>query len=116
MRIIRITQLLTAALLVFMTTTVGAQQPAAEQPQFDDATLELFASAFMQVGSIQQQYSASMGEAEDQQQMQSLQQEAQMKMAEAVRNSGLEVQTYNSIAQQLQSDTELQQRVMEYIE
>lgn len=116
MRIIRSLQLLTATLLISLATTVSAQQPADAMPQYSEAQIEQFAAAFVEVDTIRQEYTTSIGAAEDQQQAQALQQEAQTKMAEAVQGSGLEIQIYNSIAQQLQSDEALQQRVMEHIQ
>lgn len=111
MRLIQSLKVLLMSSLILAATSVSAQDDAEQSAAVDDATLQQFTAAFMEINSIQQEYSTSIGEAEDQAEAQELQQEAQTEMAEAVQSSGLEISTYNSIAQQLQSDTELQERV-----
>lgn len=90
-----------------------AQQQA--QVEIDDQTLEQFADALGTITEIQTEYSASIGATQDPQEAQSLQQEAQTKMVEAVQEAGLDVETYNVIAQQLAADPELQQRVQDLL-
>ncbi|MEX2468248.1 MAG: DUF4168 domain-containing protein [Pseudohongiellaceae bacterium] len=89
------------------------QPPPAQQQQMevDNATLEQFAAAMNEVAAIQQEYSQQLSETQDPAEAQSIQQEAQTKMVEAVLDSGLDVETYNTIAQQAASDPELQGRI-----
>jgi ribosome-binding protein aMBF1 (putative translation factor) len=86
--------------------------PPAQQEQFEvsDEMLENFAEAATTVQEVQQEYSAQIQAAEDMDQAQTLREEAQQKMVNAVEKSGLSVTEYNLISQRLQSDPALAQR------
>ncbi|MEX0618638.1 MAG: DUF4168 domain-containing protein [Pseudohongiellaceae bacterium] len=127
MRILSIQNLIAAAgLALVVSSGANAQQqgqpqgqppPAQQQPQveLDEQTLSQFANALGSVTEIQVEYSESIGATQDPEEAQELQQEAQTKMVEAVEEAGLDVQTYNMIAQQMSADPELQQRIQEML-
>ncbi|PSJ41287.1 DUF4168 domain-containing protein [Zobellella taiwanensis] len=105
--------------LLLATAPVHAQSdaqtppPAAQQPaaNIDDAQLEKFAAALDDIAKIQEDAMARLSQVEDQQKAQAIQQEANENMVDAVNDSGLSVEDYNLIANQLQTNPELQERL-----
>ncbi|MBB3230382.1 DUF4168 domain-containing protein [Halomonas stenophila] len=96
------------------TAGTAEQAPAEAQAQnFSDAQLQKFADASKQIAVISQDYTKQLQEAEGDEAQQSVRQEANEKMVEAVENSGLEVDTFNAIGQAIQQDPELMQRVQQ---
>ncbi|MCG6658850.1 DUF4168 domain-containing protein [Halomonas campisalis] len=124
----RMTALISAALLSagLMSATAHAQQdPAAapEQPQaaaptmdVSDEQLQQFADASEDIVVISEEYTERLHAAEDEAAQQEVQMEANDKMVEAVEESGLDVDTFNTIGQAVQQDPELMQRVQEMVE
>ncbi|MCC5869432.1 MAG: DUF4168 domain-containing protein [Gammaproteobacteria bacterium] len=90
-----------------------AQQPAVN---IDDATLDQFANAFLEVQTIQTSASQEMEQVTDQAQAQDIQQRAQDEMVQAVIDTGLSVEDYNQIAQQMNTDAELREDIMARLE
>lgn len=90
------------------------QQPAAQN--FDDGTLMKFASAAVALGEIQNDFTERLKGVQDQQKAMELQEKANEQMVEAVQESGLQVKTYNAIANQMSTDEELRQKMMGMIE
>ncbi|GGX70733.1 DUF4168 domain-containing protein [Saccharospirillum salsuginis] len=88
-------------------------QPQA--PEVSDETLEQFTTAMADVRSIGQVYSDRIANAEDTEAAQALQRDAQEKMMSAVEDAGLSVQQYNAIAQRMNQDEELMERVQEML-
>lgn len=76
----------------------------------DEAKLDKFANAYLAVQSLQKD--AQQAAASDPAAAQQKQTELQTKMSEAVRNSGLEIDEFNTIAQALVSDVDLRERVI----
>ncbi|TVQ48264.1 MAG: DUF4168 domain-containing protein [Gammaproteobacteria bacterium] len=91
----------------------GGEQHA---ESYDDATLENFADAFVEVQSIQTSASQEMEQAGDPAEAQDIQQRAQEEMVQAVIDTGLTVETYNRIAQQMNTDIDLREDVMARLE
>ncbi len=93
----------------------GAAPPQQSQPgaaeEVTDAQLEQFVDAATEVQTVQQEYAAEIQATQEQAEAQSLRQEAQEKMVEAVEGSGLSVSEYNLIAQRLQQDQSLVERL-----
>ncbi|MCK2184882.1 DUF4168 domain-containing protein [Halomonas getboli] len=85
-----------------------AQAPAQD---FSDAQLQKFADASEQIAMISQDYTQQLQNAEGDEAKQQVRQEANDKMVDAVKNSGLEVETFNAIGKAIQQDPELMQRV-----
>jgi GTP1/Obg family GTP-binding protein len=72
---------------------------------------QLLAGALTEVRDLGNEYSEQIASAQDQQEAQELQQEAQVEMVAVVEDTGLTVEEYNQIAQQLSQDQELLERV-----
>ncbi len=94
----------------------GGQQGAMQGQQptmqdFDEATLEKFASAASELGRIQNDFAQKLKDVQEQQKAMEMQKEVNKKMVKAVQEKGLEVQTYNAIANQLSVDEELRSKV-----
>lgn len=111
-----------AALLCMGTGYAGiahAESPAGQAPPSQPATdvsdeqLNQFVEAATEVQTVQQEYAAEIQSTSDAEQAQTLRAEAQEKMVEAVESSGLSVSEYNLIAQQLQQDPSLANRLNE---
>lgn len=98
--------------------TQGAPPPqqAPAQGPVSDEQIESFATALQSVGEIQSEYSAKLAEAQEPEAQQQVQMEAQTKMLQAVEAEGLTAAEYNSLAQRMDSDPELQQRVQAELE
>lgn len=96
-------------------STLHAQQaaPGAAQQQapVSDQALEQFADAASSVREVREEYSAEIQSTQDEEKAQALRSEAQQKMVVAVQEAGLSVSDYNMIAQRLQTDGELMQRL-----
>lgn len=89
-------------------------QPAADS--FDDQTLEDFAAAADEIGQISSAWTQRMQEVEDPARLESMQQDAQDEMVEAVQEEGLTVETYNRILQVAEGDPELAGRIRELMD
>ncbi len=87
--------------------------PQAERPQTEvsDEKLRQFSEARAAVQSVQEEYSQSIQATQDEQKAQSLRQEAQEAMVEAVRATGLSVSEYNQISQRARSDEDMARRL-----
>lgn len=92
------------------------QQPAAEPHSFSDSELEQFASAFVEVEEVRNEYGPRLGEADDMEAATEIQQEANELMTQAIEDSGLTVETYNAIAQSTQTDPELREQILGKVE
>lgn len=99
--------------------TAGAQgmsqPPAKQQPVVTQGDLESFAGAYINVSRISKAYEPRIGNAESAGQAQQLQQEANEKMTQAVKNEGLTVNEYNEIFEAVQQDPSLEQELMALI-
>lgn len=69
-----------------------------------------------EVRSISNKYAEEFQSAEDAEQAQSIQQKAQQEMVEAVNDSGLSPEEYNTIVQRVQQDEELRARLETFTE
>lgn len=110
-----ITTALFAAALAFSTAGMAQQQGAQQQPPADvdvsDAELQSFAEARTAITEIQQDYSQRMQNADDPEKANELQQQANEEMIGAVEDTGLDVESFNTIAMAVQNDPELQQKL-----
>ncbi|MBS3800053.1 MAG: DUF4168 domain-containing protein [Thioalkalivibrio sp.] len=99
----------------------GAGQGGAAMQQTPDVDLseeqiDTFVSAFVAVQEVRNDFSERLQEAEGESEAQSMQQEAQDEMVQAVEDSGMTVEEYNEVAMALQNDPELMQEVQERAE
>ena len=88
-----------------------APQQAAADIEVSDNQLQSFADAQGSLSEIQQDYSGQMENVEDPKKANELRQQANAEMIEAVKDSGLTVEAFNQIAQAVQNNPELQQRL-----
>jgi hypothetical protein len=134
--------LLAAALLALAAASAQAQQqpgaapspgtPAQTEPghqpvppmpdrgpgaaEITDQQIERFAEAYTEVAQLRDSYTQQIIQADDPDQATELQQEANEKMVEAVENHGLTVGEYNMIAEAIDRDPELQERVLQQLQ
>jgi hypothetical protein len=112
-----------AAILVLLTPVTGLAEETiseseyatpeaqAEQIEVTDEKLQQFLSAAIQVQDVQREYVAEIQATEDPTKAETLLEEAQEEMVTVVEDSGLSVLEFNLIAQRLQNDAELLQRL-----
>ena len=86
-----------------------AQQPAKQD--FDQPTLQKFASASAELGKIQTAFAQKLKGVQDQEEARGMQQKMHDEMVNAVQDKGLQVQEYNAIANQMSVDAELRKKV-----
>ncbi|MGM8849983.1 DUF4168 domain-containing protein [Salinicola sp. V024] len=118
----RITAIIAAALMTtgMASTAAMAQDNANSAPQsqsqaaaknFSDEELQQFADASQEIASISQNYTQKLQNASDEGDQQEIRQQANDEMVEAVKDSGMDVEKFNSIGQAVQQDPQLMQRV-----
>lgn len=90
-----------------------AQSTEQQNVEFGDEKLAAFVDARESVVEVSQQWEERLNNAESQEKLNSLQQEAQQEMVEAVREEGLTVNEYNTIVDATQTDPELKERLTE---
>lgn len=84
--------------------------------QFDDATIEAFATAQTRVEDVRAGYAEQYQAAQTQEQRQEINQTAMVEMTDAVRDTpGITVEEYNAVFDAMNSDPELAERVNEAI-
>jgi len=116
----RITAFLAAAMMTtgLVSAPVMAQDAAdsgsqAQAPaqDFSDEQLQQFADASQDIASISQDYTEQLQNASDEGEQQKIRQQANDEMVQAVQDSGMSVEQFNSIGQAIQQDPALMQRV-----
>ena len=85
------------------------EQPA--QTEVTDQEVGAFAEAQNEVGQIQQDYQGRIADTADPEAQQAIVEEANEKMVDAVQESGLSVERYNTILNSAHADPELQARI-----
>ncbi|ALS99918.1 DUF4168 domain-containing protein [Lacimicrobium alkaliphilum] len=106
------------ALMGFTAGAVAQDAPAPEQQaQFQkrvsDAKLAQVVEAMSEVRAISGKYAEAFQNADDATKAQEIQQKAQQEMIDAVSESGLSTDEYNTIVQRLQTDEQLRGRMNE---
>jgi len=81
--------------------------------EVSDADIEAFAAALIDVQQIGQDWTQRMQEAEDQDEIAQMREDAREEMTVAIEEHGLTVQEYNEIATAAQGDPELAQRIQQ---
>ncbi len=89
----------------------GMMNEGAPAQEFDQPTLEKFAAAATDLRDIRGAYTQKLQGVQDQEKAMDIQREMGEKMVSAVKQKGLNVETYNEIANQLAVDPQLQRRV-----
>lgn len=97
-------------------------QPSQQQPgnmggaqamDISSDQLEKFVTAEKEVQSIRQDYAEQLNDTQELEEAQTLQQQAQEEMVQAVQAEGLDVNTFNRIASAIQTDEALRARAQE---
>ena len=100
-------------------TAQGGQPPMGGAPEGEavsDEELEAFAEAYLEVEDVQQELEAELHAAQSNEEAQEIQQRAIAEIRDAVEETGMDFETYGLIAQRLQQDPALIQRVESTIE
>lgn len=85
------------------------RQPAATD--FDELTIEKYAATQVKLEEIYYDFAEKLQGAQDQEKAAALQREKSDTMAKAVRNEGLNIDTYNAITNQILLDEQLRRKV-----
>ncbi|RKR06553.1 uncharacterized protein DUF4168 [Kushneria sinocarnis] len=88
-----------------------AQTQGQTQQNFSDQQLQNFASASQEIAGISQNYTQRLQNADGSEQQQNIRQEANDKMVQAVKDSGLKVDEFNQIGQAVQNNPQMMQKV-----
>jgi len=87
------------------------QDPSQQAADFSDAELKKFAAARTDVNDIRGEYSEALGNVEDPDKAQELQNKYTQKMISAIEEKGLSVQNYNAITKAVQENAGLREKV-----
>lgn len=101
-----------------VTTPAAAQTAPApgQAPAVDEDTLRSFAVATLEIQEISQAYQPQMEAAESQEQQQEIAQAANDEMVAAVEAvPGIDVESYNAIAEAAQNDPQMMQQINMFI-
>ncbi|ARS53500.1 DUF4168 domain-containing protein [Kushneria konosiri] len=102
----------TPALAAQEQPTQGAQSQQQSQ-NFSDDQLQNFASASQEIAGISQDYTKQLQGADGADAQQSIREEANQKMVQAVQDNNLEVEQFNQIGQAVQNDPQMMQKVQQ---
>lgn len=94
----------------------GAPMQQAPEVDLSEQEIDTFVTAFVAVQGVREDFADRLQNAEDETEAQSMQQEAQDEMVNAVEDAGMSVEEYNEVAMALQNDPELMQEVQERAE
>lgn len=87
------------------------EEPSQQAADFSDQELKKFAAAQTDVDDIRGEYSDALGNVEDPDKAQELQNKYTRKMINAIEDKGLSVEDYNNISRAIQGNPELQKKV-----
>ncbi|UCZ57043.1 DUF4168 domain-containing protein [Desulfurispirillum indicum] len=107
------------ALVFSVTSIASAQQAPHQQVEMRDVSsqeIRQVSEAYVEISAIQQEYQAKLGNVQDPEEAQRLQQQANEEMTQVVLDSGMEVDAYNEIMLMAQMNEELRDRILEKIE
>ena len=93
----------------------GMQAPTAAAQQFTDQELKSYASAVVKVQDISTKWQEKMRTAKDPAATDQIQKQAESEAVAAVKEEGLTVEKYNQIALATENDTELRNKVLDYV-
>ena len=94
----------------------GAQQaPAAAAQKFTDQELQSYAAAVVKVQDISAKWQDKLRTTKDPSASTEIQKQAETEAVAAVKEEGLTVEKYNQIALATESDTELRNKVLDYV-
>lgn len=90
--------------------------PSVQQNQYTDQELDMFASSYQAIMEVRGKYAAELETLEDEEQRSQLVARANEEIGNMVGRYGLSVEKYNEIAQSLEHDPELLQRVLDKLQ
>ncbi|HLR17084.1 MAG TPA: DUF4168 domain-containing protein [Alcanivoracaceae bacterium] len=90
------------------------QAPVAERPISEEA-LQQFTDAYKEVEEIRMDYADKAQKIDNPQEMSQLQMTMQAEMIEAVENTGIDIDTYNKLAQSIPYDADLRAKIEELL-
>lgn len=97
-----------------MAQDAGTMAPA---PSYDDATLERFVTAAMEVSAVREDFNARLQTAASEEDAEALVEEANTAMLDAVEGvDGMDVDTYVEIGEAAQQDAQLAARITDLVE
>ncbi len=79
--------------------------------QFSDAELQKVATAYLEIHEIRMELQETLAGVTDPESAQQMQEQAGAAMVQAVQESGLDVETYNQVMQEVQMNTQLQEEL-----
>lgn len=106
------------ALVFSVTSIASAQQAPHQQVEMRDVSsqeIRQVSEAYVEISAIQQEYQAKLGNVQDPEEAQRLQQQANEEMTQVVVDSGMEVDAYNEIMLMAQMNEELRDRILEKV-
>ena len=93
----------------------GAQQAPAAAQTFTDQEIQSYASAVVKVQDISTKWQDKLRAAKDPSASTEIQKQAESEAVAAVKEEGLTVEKYNQIALATETDTELRNKVLDYV-
>lgn len=93
--------------------TVGSQPAQAQSQQFSEQQLEAFVVSLEEIRMISGRLQEQAQNASSQEEVEQLRQQANDQMVDAIQRAGLDVETYNAIAQEMRTDEQLAQEIQE---
>ncbi len=102
------------SLFLLMSFPVAAQESSPQD--IKDAELEKAVEAYLKVVDIGETFQESIQGVEDQSKRAELQEKANKEMTTAIEDTGLDIESYNSIIAQVRSDSDTRDRFYEKLE
>lgn len=93
----------------------GAQQAPAAAQKFSDQELQSYAAAVVKVQDISAKWQDKLRTTKDPSASTEIQKQAETEAVAAVKEEGLTVEKYNQIALATENDTELRNKVLDYV-
>lgn len=88
------------------------QAPAQQSESFSDNEVEKFAASYSGITEVRERFSAELQKADDAEEAHKIQQQANDEMVGVIESNDLTIQEYNAIAEAMQGDPELRERVL----
>ncbi len=116
---------LTPFAVALMFASVNAQEKPPQAPdqaqeataqKFSDSQVKAFAHSYRQIAVIGQQLDAQLQSTDNAEKANQLQQAAHQQMVTAIQENDLAPETYNAIARAMQTDAELQKRIIGHLQ
>ena len=106
---------------VCLAATVKGQEspvppPSQQQNTISDQELRSFAKAYVKTQKLREEYQASAKDVRDPKESEKLQLEAAVELKKALQEEGLSVESYNRIFAMVNTDKELRNRTLKFIE